>query len=239
MSGNKKSQAGFTLVEIIVVLGIFSVLVVVILNVFILALRSQRQAAFRQQTLSNLRYIVETIAKQVRTSEIDYSYPYDKDGDNGIVGAESELYLKDSDGNSSAYYLKNGELYLTSNGQDSPLTNINDIKIVTLSFFIAPSTNPFTEERCNAAVTPNGCQPTISCTVDDSSNVTFKTGFCLCTQNQDCATNNCDTTDRVCLPPDVQPRVTLVLGFESAQLRPEDIKRIYLQTTATSRIYKR
>lgn len=238
MSGNKKNQRGFTLIEIIVVLGIFSMLVVVILNVFILVMRSQRQAAFRQETLSDLRYVVETISKQVRTSEIDYSFPYDKDLDAGINGAENELYLKDADGNIFAYYLQNGELFSSVNGQISNLTKADEIKIVSLSFYISPSTNPFTEERCNDGLTVSGCRSTILCTVNDDKSE-FKTGYCICSNNQDCATNNCDAAEGVCLPPNIQPRVTMILGFETVEVKPEDIKRIYLQTTVASRIYRR
>ncbi|NUM25519.1 MAG: type II secretion system protein [Candidatus Buchananbacteria bacterium] len=251
MSGNKQKNQGFTLIEMLVVLGIFSILMVVIVNVFLLALNSQRQSSLRQQTLANLRYVAETIVRKIRTSEIDYSYVYDGDGETGIAGFEQELSLIDQDGNNYIFYLSGGEVKLLANGQESAMTDVNEVKIVSLRFYIDPVTNPFAEERCNDSLKPaaNGClNNTISCTVNDNSGLT---GFCICNPDADvlssCGTQSCDDAALggaddnlgLCLPFDVQPRVTMVLGFESVGGKPEDQKRIFLQTTTSSRVYKR
>ncbi len=259
MNGNNysdKRQAtsdkqGFSLVEILVVLGIFSVLTVVIVNVFLLSLRSQRQAASRQDVLANVRYIMETMVRKIRTSEINYDYIYDGDGDDGINGYEQELFLRDQEGNDYIFYLQGGVIKLLVNGQDSPLTNLDEVKAVNLRFYIDPVTNPFAQERCNDFLkpAPNGClNNTIACTVNDDSGLT---GFCICNPNGDaqslCATKYCDDSalgsvgddEGLCLPFNSQPRVTVVLTLESSGVRPEDIKRISVQTTASSRVYKR
>ncbi|MBI3290670.1 prepilin-type N-terminal cleavage/methylation domain-containing protein, partial [Candidatus Falkowbacteria bacterium] len=157
---NRKSGKGFTLMEILVVMAFFAVLVVVLVNVFLLALRAQRQAAFRQETLDNLRFISETITRQIRNSQIYYYDPndpqspeYDIDGEAGISGPEQELHLIDGEGNNYVYYLDVGEIKVAINGEESKLTTISDVTVVKLLFFIDPETNPFIEERCNAAHT--------------------------------------------------------------------------------------
>lgn len=253
MSGNSQKNQGFTLIEILVVLGIFSVLMVVIVNVFLLSLNSQRQSSLRQQTLANLRYVSETIVRKIRTSEIDYSYVYDGDGQQGISSYEQELSLIDQDGNNYIFYLDNGtrEVKVLVNGQESAMTDGEEMAVVSLRFYIDPVTNPFAEEKCNDSLKPaaNGClNNTISCTVNDNSGLT---GFCICNPDADvlsaCGTKRCDDAAYggaddnlgLCLPFNVQPRVTMVLGFESVGGKPEDQKRIYLQTTTSSRVYKR
>ncbi len=227
--------------EILVVLGMFAILVVVIINIFILSLRAQRETALRQETLSNIRFVTETIARQVRISEIDYAFAYDGDGDSAIQGSEQELYLTDQQGNAFAYFLDNatGEIKVSLNGQVSSLTNSNDVTVVKLLFYIDPTGDPFLDERCNDSHTPTGCLLGANiCTVDDDNNE-FKTGFCSCNGPEDCATGHCDVADNVCLPFDEQPRVTMVVSFESVGIRPEDRKRVNMQTTVSSRVYKR
>jgi type II secretory pathway pseudopilin PulG len=233
-----------------VTLAIFSILGVAIIDVFLLALHAQRQTSQRQKTLASLRYVTETIARQIRTSEIDYATPYSPTGSNILV-------LNDLDDNKYEYKLDttNQRIDFTFNGSEtSPLTNPDEIKVIKLFFYVNPLTNPFLEERCNDALGgENGClnppaPSTPACTVTDEDAGVMerkeKLGFCLCDSNDDnCASKNCGTTpdleQTVCLPFDFQPRVTIVLGFQSVGLKPEEQKTIYLQTTVSSRVYKR
>ncbi len=239
-----RKQGGFTLMETLVVLAIFSILGIAIIDVFLLSLNSQRQASYRQKTLANLRYVAETIARRVRTSQIDYD-------DHSYTGQDQALYLKDSEGdNEFAYYLDKttGEVKMIANNQESSLTDSNEVSITNLTFFIDPVTNPFVEEHCNDSSQPNGCLGTNDCTVEDDSGLT---GFCICNPNSDvqlsCATKYCDDPALggaddslgLCLPFNVQPRVTIVLGFQSKGTKAEDQKQIYIQTTVSSRVYKR
>lgn len=238
--------------EVLVVLALFSILGLIIVNVFLLALRSQRQASARQNTLANLRFVTETIARQIRISEIDYDYYTNKTVDS----PEDTLALKDQS-DKKFVYLLSGEginLLIEEKGgsqEQAFLTRTDEIKVVNLFFYINPITNPFSEERCDNTLTPNGCQPTVSCTVDsrlrdpgiDPTKI-IPTGFCICDKgtgpdNSLCASNYCDPDEKVCLPFNNQPRVTMVLGFESVGTKLEEQKRIFLQTTVSSRLYKR
>jgi len=231
----KRPKPGFTLIELLVVLGVFSVFVLIITNIFILALSSQRQTAARDQVLSNLRYITESISQRVRTSEINYDY-YNNRAQSGIQYPETELALKDQDGNDIRYYAKAGELKMSVNGQEASFTNSWEVKIIKVVFYVNPPTNPFVEEKCNGALMPTGCQPSATCTLNEGQ---FKTGYCSCQSNSDCATKNCDSGEGVCLPLNIQPRVTIDLAFQSVGVKAEEQKTIYLQTTVSSRIYKR
>ncbi|MFA6215779.1 MAG: type II secretion system protein [Patescibacteria group bacterium] len=251
MNGNKSNQnyrrkkSGFTLMEIVVVLALFSLLGVVIINVFLLALNSQRQASARQKTLASLRYATETIARQVRTSEINYAYY----AGSIVALPATKLALIDQAGQRVVYSLdSNQRLKLEFLDQQnnlietSYLTDPREVKVIRLAFYINPVTDPFIDQRCNNALTQSSCPGSMLCTVNDSS--VGSTGFCQCSQPEDCATLNCDliakdSAIKVCLPFNYQPAVTMFLGFQSVGTKPLDQKTIYLQTTVSSRIYKR
>ncbi|MFA6255507.1 MAG: type II secretion system protein [Patescibacteria group bacterium] len=243
MTGDKKTrnqeikksrnQLGFTLMEVLVVLGIFSILGVLIIDVFLLALQSQRQVSARQKTLSNLRYVIEDMARQVRTSEIDYaSYT------GGVIEQPAtQLVLIDQEGKRVVYELiDNEEIQLTVDTESAPVTNPTEVKVEKLSFYINPITDPFYSERCNGPQGSNGCLNNLECTINESAD---EVGFCICSLDSDCATKNCDDQESLCLPFNQQPIVTIVLGFKSVGPRLEEEKVIYLQTTAVSRVYKR
>src|SRR3989338_2511873 len=231
MIGNSKlisklrhRQTGFSLMEIIVVLGIFSLLLVVVVNIYLIALKTQRQTSLRQETLSQLRYVAETMVRNIRASEIDYTYSFNQDGDDGIYGSEKELALIDEGGRNIIYFYDQGEIRISIDGQISALTDLDQVKILKFYFFIQPAKNPFLEEQCNDALLPTGCLVTASCTIDDVE--LGWTGFCQCINNSQCGSGFCDLESNLCLPPNFQPRVTIILGFQSAGTRPEDIKTI-------------
>jgi prepilin-type N-terminal cleavage/methylation domain-containing protein len=263
MNGNKIKKSGFTLMEILVVLGVFSIMTVLIVSIFIFVLQTQRQTAARQKTLSNLRYVVETIGRQVRTSEVDYNNLYDKDGDFGIIGAEQEIYLINQDGKNVSFYLDptTKELKMSVDGVESLLVSSADIEVTNLSFYISPATNPFTEERCNIA---SDCQNlSLGCTLsgkvcqggvnngqvctgpaDCPGGICYYdpqrgAGFCRCDINNDCRTGYCQPDEKLCLPVNQQPKVTMILGFKSKSTKIEEQKTIFLQTSFVSRVYKR
>jgi len=248
--------------EILVVLAIFSLLDLVIVDVYLLAIRAQRQTSFRQKTLSNIRYTMEVIAQQVRTSEVDYTHSYDEDGDSGIAGPEKSLALKDPDGNKIVYRFNNltKEIQVESGGQIYPLTNSNELEVVGLDFYINPPRDPFLEERCNrnsgldnpfvcqdsaikCSICPDEPQDCTLCSVnpDDLNCVQedLAQGFCECDSDDDCRTGYCDSDEGLCLPANQQPRVTVALAFTSKGIKAEQQKTVFLQTTVSSRVYRR
>lgn len=248
-----RGGAGFTLMEILVVVAIFSVMVMVISDVYLLTLGAQRQTTFRQKTLSNVRYVLENMARQVRVSEISYI--------DQIVNPESKLDLRTQDGQRYLYKLTGNKILLEVYGECSEkkspcitddtcpsgqtcdyktyaLTNSEELDVINLDFYINPETDPFdlTKGRCNDN---SDCSSGSSCSVDESGNP-FELGFCGCDKDLDCEeTGYCDPDDKICLPPNGQPRVTIAIGFKSKGVKADEEKVIFLQTTVSSRIYKR
>lgn len=244
---------GFTLLEILVVMAIFLTLTVVVTDIFMMILKSQNQTSIREKTLSDLRFTMETIARQIRTAEIDYQNQlpansrYIRDSDEGIADWESEIHLIDYNGKKISYYLDatgGGILKSETDGQIGQLSDPTYYTVTKLFFYIDPPTSPFSEERCNQGQGPNGCLAGVLCSLNDQSG---KNGYCLCQNlsgapdNSKCATSNCVgiNGNYYCMPHNTQPRVTIVLGFESKGTKASERKTIYLQTTASSRVYKR
>ena len=69
---NKKTQLGFTLVEVVVAIGIFSLASVIISTVYFNTNNLHQQTANFQRLQNEGRYLVEKIAREVRAREITY-----------------------------------------------------------------------------------------------------------------------------------------------------------------------
>jgi prepilin-type N-terminal cleavage/methylation domain-containing protein len=191
---NKK---GFTLVEMMVVLAIFSVATVVIIDIFMMAGKAQRRTLAIEKNQSDARYSMEAMSKEIKMDMIDYGWAgYAA----GITLPEDELALLDADNNSiifkkSADNCPAGTTKCLTVSIDGGVTwasitskgnNVEDLK-----FYIDPAVDPFLMNAGNTY---------------DSDN---------------------------------QPRVTIVLATKGIGGRVEEQQTIYLETTVSSRIYRR
>ncbi len=69
LSLSKAELGGFTLIETLVAVGIFSVTVFVILGAFLAMLQAQRKAVFIRQVHDNARFALERMAREIRTAD--------------------------------------------------------------------------------------------------------------------------------------------------------------------------
>ena len=70
MTKTRNCSAGFTLIEMVITILVFSILVVTIVGIFIQAVRIERRAVLAQQIQENATYVLESMAKEIRVSEI-------------------------------------------------------------------------------------------------------------------------------------------------------------------------
>lgn len=94
-------RSGFTLVELLVAMGIFSVVVTIAVGGFTVALRSQRQAAGLLAANSNVSITIEQMAREIRTG---YNFCTLQ---NCLL---SELTFKNARGEDVTYRLNNGAI---------------------------------------------------------------------------------------------------------------------------------
>lgn len=71
IKSNFKSKAGFTLVEILIALVIFSLVIISMTAIAISVIKSQRKAFSLQDVQETSRYILETMSKEIRMSTIN------------------------------------------------------------------------------------------------------------------------------------------------------------------------
>lgn len=71
-----KSEAGYSLIELMVAIGVFAVVVAVMSGTFIVSLRGQGKSATAQNVADNARYAMEVMAKEMRMGMIKASEGY-------------------------------------------------------------------------------------------------------------------------------------------------------------------
>ncbi len=70
---NKKSAAGFTLVELLVAMATFSIIIVAMSGISVSVINAQRKAFVLQNTQESTRYLLESMSKEIRMSTINSS----------------------------------------------------------------------------------------------------------------------------------------------------------------------
>jgi prepilin-type N-terminal cleavage/methylation domain-containing protein len=83
----RSPQYGFTLIEILMVVAIFSLAVLMSVNVFLTATRSQRDAQSQQRVQSDARFTLETMAREIRNSIPNYALYGDPNADTNVTDA--------------------------------------------------------------------------------------------------------------------------------------------------------
>ncbi|MBU1039449.1 type II secretion system GspH family protein [Patescibacteria group bacterium] len=152
-----KNSAGFTVMELVVVLGVFSIVVILVTDIFFIITRSQRSLVASQAVQRDMRFVMESIAKDVQQGLIDYDYYQSqvptidlKDPLTGQVLAQSVLALLDNTGRTVRYRFVEAqagqpaslEISRGSSGTWDPLLS-DDVILVAVRFYIVPSANPF------------------------------------------------------------------------------------------------
>lgn len=66
---NKNNESGLTMIELIVAVGIFSLVIGMISGIFVLALASQRRVIALRNVEDNARFTVEAMSREIRTGK--------------------------------------------------------------------------------------------------------------------------------------------------------------------------
>ncbi len=194
---------GFTLMELLVVLTIFSMVVTTATDIFLLTNRSQRKIFGLERTQADARYTLEAIAREVRTGTIDYAYYAGRaaqlatpDAELALLdAANSPLKFKVSDSGTEALCADANSrpcLLVTVGANPPAAITPKNVAVRTAKFYVAPTSDPMSYDVTTGSYASN-----------------------------------------------VQPHVTIVLVLESRGDRAGEQSVVYLQTTATSRGYKR
>ncbi|MFH1667873.1 MAG: type II secretion system protein [Candidatus Komeilibacteria bacterium] len=105
---NSSKSKGFTLIEMVVALAIFSLVISVLGSVSVSLIKVQRKAFVLQNTQEAARYILESISKEIRTSRINSEADSDLTVLN-ITNSKGETLDYQFD-NTNKWILRNGEV---------------------------------------------------------------------------------------------------------------------------------
>ncbi|PIR12759.1 hypothetical protein COV49_04480 [Candidatus Falkowbacteria bacterium CG11_big_fil_rev_8_21_14_0_20_39_10] len=137
----KQSNRGFTLMEIIVSLALFTAIVLSAAQIFKMVIESQRNAIIAQNMQGGTRYAFDTMSKEIRMAQKDEIGTCTGEGNVNRVYAVSEdgqeLYFKNYHGECVAYYLDNANETLMIERHGYVAKTLPDqIKVKALQFSI-------------------------------------------------------------------------------------------------------
>ncbi len=153
----KQNTLGFSLIEIMVSIGIFAILLLSILSIAQSVSNGQKAAIAAQNTQESLRFAFEVMSKEMRSAkERDAKSDCDPSGNDtdnkilnmGTIGSEDALYFINKDDQCVYYYLENDintiphlKIARGNNFTDATTDNDfyitpNDVKITSLKFSI-------------------------------------------------------------------------------------------------------
>ena len=104
---SKARNQGFTLIEVLISLSIFSIIIGVVILFSVRTLEAHTKSQAMQNSLENARFAIETLNKRIRTShEIS-----DDDGDASQFSSSSEIFFIDNvDGSRYCYMFAGNKL---------------------------------------------------------------------------------------------------------------------------------
>ncbi|MBU1045563.1 prepilin-type N-terminal cleavage/methylation domain-containing protein [Patescibacteria group bacterium] len=140
----KKSHStkkGFTLVEIVVVTGIFSVLMIAISGIFIAALRAERNVLASKKVLGELSYAMEYMTRALRMADKDNTGFCIPSGSNYQLTARSGIKFINilQSGACQEFFADNGKIKYATGAEELELTSSN-INVSALKFEIINET---------------------------------------------------------------------------------------------------
>ncbi len=151
------SRKGFTVIEMIVAVGLFSVVVSIAAGGFINALRAQRQAAGLIAANSNVSLAIEQIAREIRTG-VSFC------AEIGSCITRNEIAFRNGYGEDVVYRLEDGAIKRGIVGGDFEIITAANVRVHDL-VFILNGTDPV-----------DGLQPRITMVVKVSSREPVLTG---------------------------------------------------------------
>jgi len=145
----KNKKQAFTLIEMIIATVLFLTAMIVSVSIFLSTLDANNKVNALQKVENEIRYIVETISKEIRLGTIYYGYYEDKYGDS-FENPTSMLALQDNANNLSYFTLNDGVVQMSLNdGVDWSDLSTDNILINSLDFYLMPETNPFSQDSEN------------------------------------------------------------------------------------------
>lgn len=145
----RRNPRGLTLMELLVVLGIFSLTVALTSSIFLLSNQAQRRVLAITSAQADLRFTLEAIVREVRAGFIDFE-TYEAAG--GVQVPSQNLIIRSASGSRLEFYAETNPatcpsgvatcLAVRVDGVAQSVTS-SGILLENLTFFITPQGDPF------------------------------------------------------------------------------------------------
>ncbi len=156
----RRALSGFTFMEMIVVISLFSVLMVATSDIFMRAQRTQRKTAALQRLQDDARYLTQKVTSELQAGSIDFGAYSNAKNCSGSVESEIDpvqgnalLALQRFDGTRLFIQQSNRAcvdddstpcLAVSDDGITWSSASSKGVKIESLTFYISPDKDPFT-----------------------------------------------------------------------------------------------
>ncbi len=173
-SQQPKTRPGFTLVEALATMAIFTILMVSVSSIYVQNMRFARQIISRSKLQADARYALETLTRAIRVSDIDYA------SWGGSLPAQptTELRLINlRTGDVSRIRLDSTDAACYNDAKSYPCINVSTdggatwaplsprgVKIDNLRFYVTPSYDPFNFNQ-QAGIYDSNNQPIVTISV--------------------------------------------------------------------------
>lgn len=143
----EQEKAGFTLVEVLVSLAVFSVIATIATSMTLSFYRTQRKTESMEELSFAARSLMERLAQEIREGEINYQAYTGGE----VVLPEDTLYLTDVDSQPIIFQKFEEDcpqdaatcLKISNDGTNWSSLTPRGIKVDDLRFYITPQKNPF------------------------------------------------------------------------------------------------
>lgn len=162
MIGNiiRQNKHGLTLVELLIVLTIFSLTAFLAMSIIMMYLGAQGEILAKQSLENDLRSMIESMVHDVHETMIDYDH-YDAAG-LSLDDVMSELALVSKKGDGILYQANEidpGKFQLFKNGENM---ESNKIYLEKIEFYIQPAENPWEKYDLAGAYVYENTQPYVT-----------------------------------------------------------------------------
>lgn len=132
----RRTSRGYTLLEMIVAVGIFSLVMLTATGAFLTLIRLDREARLTNDVVTNLSFAVDSMARTLRTGTNYDCTPASQGSYDNCLGGGTSVRFTDADGRAIVYALSSGQITVSINGgAATPLTDPR-VSIQTLTFYV-------------------------------------------------------------------------------------------------------
>lgn len=170
--------------ELLVVMGVFSMTVAMTSAIFIQSNRAQRRVLALTSAQADLRFALEAIVREVRGGQIDFAT---YEGSGGIQVPSDTLIIKSASGSRLKFYAETSAAICPGNvakclavnvdGQAQSVTS-SGITLQNLTFIISPQSDPFTVDAGSGLYKADS-QPLVTVAMKVKSSGSQSEGFAI------------------------------------------------------------